>query len=328
MRTVKRVAATAVAVAAGLCSASGFVQAQDFPNKAVRFVIPYPPGGSTDLLGRFVGQKLSEVWKQPVVAENRPGAGGSIGAAIVAKAAPDGYTLVLGNSASHAAWELLNPSNTPYNSLRDFSPISMLAVSKLVLIVQPSLEVKTVRELVALAKSRPGRLNYGSPSIGSSPHLGMELFKTNAGVDILHIPYSGAAPARTALLAGAFEVYMGTLGGMVDFARQGKIRILAVVSDKRASEAPDIPSMAEAGFPGTEMDTWFGLLAPAGLPPTLVNRINADVRRAIDGEENRLQLVKIEFERATSTPQEFLALMQRERDKYTRLIRDANIKAQ
>jgi tripartite-type tricarboxylate transporter receptor subunit TctC len=275
-----------------------------------------------------VGQRLSELWKQPVIAENRPGAGGSIGAALVAKAPADGYALVLGNSASHGAYELLYPANPPYHSIRDFTPLSLLAMSKLVLVVKPSIEAKTARELVALAKAQPGKLNYASPSIGSSPHLGMELFKLNAGVDMVHVAFAGAAPARTALLAGTVDVYMGTVAGMMDLARQGKVRVLAAVSSRRAEEAPDIPSMTEAGYPGTEMDTWYGLLGPAGMPADLAAKINADIRRVVDGEEMRRQFVKLDFERSTGSPQEFLALMQREREKYARLIRDAKIKGE
>lgn len=300
---------------------------QVFPAKPVRLIIPYPAGGTTDMLGRIIGQRLSDLWKQPVLADNKPGAGGSIGAALVAKAPPDGYTLVLGNSASHGAYELLNPTNTPYHSIKDFAPISLLAMSKLALVVRPNLPAQSVRELVALAKAQPGKLNYGSPSIGSSPHLALELFKMGTGTDIVHIPYAGAAPARTALLAGSLDIYAGGVIAMVDMARSGKVRVLGVFSDKRAAEAPDVPTLAELGAP-TEMDTWYGLLAPAGTPADIVARLNTDTRRGADGEEIRQQLAKLDFERATGTVENFAALLIREREKMARIIRDAKIKAE
>jgi tripartite-type tricarboxylate transporter receptor subunit TctC len=306
----------------------GLAQAQQpFPAKPVRLVIPYPAGGTTDMLGRIVGQRLSDLWKQPVLADNRPGAGGSIGAALVAKSPPDGYSLVLGNSASHGAYELLNPANTPYHSIRDFSPISLLAMSKLALVVRPDLPAQSVKELVALAKSQPGKLNYGSPSIGSSPHLALELFKMVTGTDIVHIPYAGAAPARTALLAGSLDLYAGGVTAMTDMARSGKVRVLGVFSDKRAQEAPDVPTLAELGVPA-EMDTWYGLLGPAGMPADIVAKINADTRRGVDGEEIRVQLAKLDFERATGTADSFAALLVREREKMAKIIRDAKIKAE
>jgi tripartite-type tricarboxylate transporter receptor subunit TctC len=300
---------------------------QTFPNRPVRVVIPYPAGGTTDMLGRIIGQRLSDLWKQPVVADNKPGAGGSIGAALVAKAPPDGYTLVLGNSASHGAYELLNPTNTPYHSIRDFSPITLLAMSKLALVVRPNLPAQSVKELVALAKSQPGKLNYGSPSIGSSPHLAIELLKMVTGTDIVHIPYAGAAPARTALLAGSLDIYAGGVNAMTDMARSGKVRVLGVFSDKRAAEAPDVPTLAELGTPA-EMDTWYGLLAPAGTPADIVAKLNTDTRRGADGEEIRVQLAKLDFERATGTAEGFAALLVREREKMAKIIRDAKIKAE
>ena len=200
-------------------------------------------------------------------------------------------------------------------------------MSKLALVVRTTLPAQSVRELVSLAKAQPGKLNYGSPSVGSSPHLTLELFKMVAGVDLVHVPYAGAAPARTALLGGSLDVYAGGVTGMVDMARGGKIRVLGVFSDKRAEEAPELPTLAELGFPGAEMDTWYGLLAPAGTPPDIIARLNADTRRGADGEDIRVQFAKLDFERATGTPESFAALLLREREKMARIIRDAKIKA-
>lgn len=327
---LSRSAPLASALLASMLSLAGgtALAQQDYPNKPVRLVIPYPAGGTTDLLGRMTGQRLAALWKQPVIADNRPGAGGSLGAAAVAKAPADGYQLVLGNSASHGAWELLYPGNPPYNALRDFTPVSLLATTKLVLVVRAGLPARTAAELVAMARAKPGSLSYASPSVGSSPHLGMELFKMVAGIDIVHVPYAGAAPARTALLGGTVDAYMGGVQAMQELARADKVRVLGVVSGTRAADAPALPTLAEQGYAQAEIDTWYGLLAPAGLAPDLLSRLNAATRRVLDGDEVRAELAKLDFERATSTPQEFSALLAREREKLSRIIKTAGIKGE
>lgn len=321
-------AATAMTLMLATLTASPAGAQQDFPNKPVRLIIPFPAGGTTDMLGRMTGQRLAALWKQPVIADNRPGAGGSLGAAAVAKSPADGYTLVLGNSASNSTWELLYAGNPPYNSLRDFTPLTLLATSKLVLVSRGGLPAKTAAELVTIARAKPGALSYASPSVGSSPHLGMELFKMVAGVDIVHVPYAGAAPARTALLAGTVDVYMGGVLAMQELARADKVRVLGVVSATRSADAPAVPTLAEQGFAQAEIDTWYGLLGPAGLPAPLAERMSADTRRVLAPEEVRAELARLDFERTTSTPQEFTALLLREREKLARVIKTAGIKGE
>ncbi len=326
--SLTRPAHLAVTLLALMLSLSGSAAnaQQDYPNKPERLVIPYPAGGTTVLLGRMTGQRLAAQWKQPVIADNRPGAGGSLGAAAVARAPADGYLLVLGNSASHGAWELLYPGNPPYNAIRDFTPLSLLATTRLVLVVRAGLPVKTAAELVTMARAKPGALSYASPSVGSSPHLGMELFKMVAGIDIVHVPYAGAAPARTALLAGTVDAYMGGVQAMQELARADKVRVLGVVSATRATDAPTLPTLTEQGYAQAEIDTWYGLLAPAGLAPELITQLNAATRRALDGEDVRAELARLDFERAISSPQEFAALLAREREKLARIIKTAGIK--
>ena len=304
------------------------IHAQEFPSKAVRLVIPYPAGGTTDILGRTVAQKLSERWKQPVLVENRAGASGSIGAAFVARSAPDGYTLVLGNSASHGAYELLNPGKAPYDSLRDFAPITLLAIVKQVLVVPAAGDIKTISDLVAHARAKSGRMNYGSSSIGGAPHLAMELFKQVAGVDIVHIPFNGAAPAMTALLGGSIDVMFAAVPTATDMVRAGRIRALGMASSSRSGMLPDVPTMSEAGMPGVEMDSWFGLLAPAGAPRELLTRLNADTVRAVDGDETRDSFSRLGFERATGTAEALTALMKNERERVGRVIRQGGIKGE
>ena len=303
-------------------------RAQEFPAHAVRMVIPYPAGGTTDILGRTVAQRLSERWKQPVLVENRAGASGSIGAAFVARAAPDGYTLVLGNSASHGAYELLNPGKAPYDSLRDFAPITLLAIVKQVLVVPSAGDMRSIPDLVAQARTKAGRMNYGSSSIGGAPHLAMELFKQVASVDIVHIPFNGAAPAMTALLGGSIDVMFAAVPTATDMVRAGRIRALGMASSSRSGMLPDVPTMSEAGMPGVEMDSWFGLLAPAGMPRDLLARLNADTVRAVDGDETRDSFARLGFERATGTPEALTALMKNERERVGRVVRQANIKGE
>lgn len=304
------------------------LHAQEFPSRAVRLVVPYPAGGTTDILGRLVGQRLSERWKQPVVVENRAGASGSIGSAFVAKAAPDGYTLVLANSASHGAYELLNPGKAPYDSLRDFAPITLLAIVKQVLVVRPSLEARSAAELVGLAKANPGKLNYGSSAIGSAPQLAAELFKLVAGVDLVHVPFNGAAPAMNALLGGSIQVMFASAPTASEQVRAGKLRALGVASARRTPLLPDVPTMAEAGVAGVEMDSWFGLMAPAGVPRDLLARLNADTLRATDGEDVREAFAKIGYERATGTPEALTELMKSERERVGRVVREAKLKGE
>jgi tripartite-type tricarboxylate transporter receptor subunit TctC len=317
------------AVLASLTIACSTGWAQDaFPSRPVRIVVPYAAGGTTDIAARLLAQRLTAMWKQAVVVDNRVGASGSIGSALVAKAAPDGYTLVLGGGASHGAYELIYPDRAPYNSQRDFTPLSMLTFIRYVLVVNPTVPARTAKELVDLAKSEPGKMNYGSSAIGSAPQLAAELFKLTAGVDIVHVPFNGAGPAMTALLGGSIQVMFASAPTVAQHVKAGKLRALAAASTARASQLADVPTMAEAGIPGVEMDSWSGLLGPAGMPRPLVARINADVVKSVDGEEMRAAFAKLGFERVTSTPEGMAEFMRKERERVARIVRHAGIKGE
>lgn len=318
-----------VAIAALLLPASVCALAQDaFPVKPVRLVVPYAAGGTTDIAGRLLGQRLSALWKQTVVVDNRSGASGSIGSALVAKAAPDGYTLVLGGGASHGAYELINPERAPYNSLRDFTPLTLLTLIRYVLVVHPSVPARSAKELVELAKAQPGKLNYGSSAIGSAPQLAAELFKLAAGVEIVHVPYNGAGPAMTALLGGNIQVMFASAPTAAQQWKAGKLRALATASAARASQLPDVPTMTEAGIAGVEMDSWSGLLGPAGMPRALTARLNNDAVNSVAGEETREIFAKLGFERITSTPGQMVEFMRKERERVARIVRHAGIKGE
>jgi len=314
------------AVLAALTITCSSVWAQDpFPSKPVRLVVPYAAGGTTDIAGRLVGQRLSAMWKQAVVVDNRAGASGSIGSALVAKAAPDGYTLVLGGGASHGAFELINPGRAPYNSLRDFTPLSTLTSIRYVLVVHPGVPARSVKELVDLAKAQPGKLNYGSSAIGSAPQLAAELFKMTAGVDIVHVPFNGAGPAMNALLGGNIQVMFASAPTAAQQVKAGRLRALATASASRASQLADVPTIGEAGVPGAEMDSWSGLFGPAGMPRPLVMRLNADIVKSVDGEEMRGAFAKLGFDRFTSTPEAMAEFMRKERERVAKIVRHAGI---
>src|SRR6266581_3070123 len=249
---------------------------QSYPNKPVHIVVPFTAGSATDILARSFGQKLSEMWGQPVVVDNRPGAGGTIGAAIVAKSAPDGYTLLV-HSAAHA----YNPSiytDLSYDTARDFVEIAPLAGQPNVLVVAPSLGVKTVAELIALAKQKPGQLNFGSAGTGSGTHINGEKFKLAAGVDVVHIPYKGTPEALTDTIAGRVTYFFSPISAALPFVRDGKLTALAVSTAKRSSALPNVPTVADAGLPGFDYSLWVGLFAPAGTPAETVDKIARDVR--------------------------------------------------
>lgn len=299
-----------------------------YPIKPVRLVVPYAAGGTTDIAGRLLGQRLTLMWKQTVVVDNRVGASGSIGSALVARSAPDGYTLVLGGGASHGAYELINPGRAPYNSQRDFTPLSLLTFIRYVLVTHPSLTARTAKELVDFSKSQPGKLNYGSSAIGSAPHMAAELFKLTTGTDIVHVPYSGAGPALAALLGGNIQVMFASAPTVAQQWKAGKLRALGTASSARASQLPDVPTLAEAGIAGVEMDSWSGVLGPAGMASTLVTRLNNDIVKSVDGDDTREAFAKLGFERATSTPQAMTEFMRKERERVARIVKHAGIKGE
>ena len=300
--------------------------AQTYPSKPIRFVVPYPAGGPLDTVARLLGQKVSENVKQPVIVDNKPGAGGNIGADVVAKSAPDGYTILMGAVATHA----INPTlyaAIPYDPIRDFQPITQVASTPNVLIVNASVPAADVREFIAYAKSHPGKLNFGSGSTGSAGHLAGELFKAMAGVDMVHVPYKGAAPAMQDLIAGQVQLMFDNYASASTQVRAGKVKALAVTTAKRSSLAPDLPTIAEAGLPGFDINTWFGVFAPAGTPQAIVERLHAEFTRALAQPGVRERMTNLGAEPVGNRPEEFAAYIQSEAGKYARVIKASGAKA-
>lgn len=325
MRDIKSVLAM-FAVACLGCAPLGFVQAQGYPSKPVRVVITFPPGSATDIVGRVVTQKLSEFWGQPVLAENRGGAGGSIGSAAVAKAAPDGYTLLI-NSNAHA----VNPSiyaQLPYDTQKDFTDIAPLSGQPNVLVVNPGSSIKSVREFIAEAKAKPGQINFAHAGIGSGTHLNTEKFKLATGIDFVQVPYKGTQEVLTDLFGGRVTSYFAPISPIIPAVREGKLRALAVSSAKRSASLPDVPTVAEAGVPGFEFTLWFGLWGPAGMPADVVSQINRDMNRALAVAEVRERLAKLGNDTMSMTPQEFSGFVRKEIADYARIVKAAGIKPQ
>ena len=299
--------------------------AQPFPSKPVKLVIPFPPGGSLDNVGRLLAQKISESWGQQVVIENKPGAGGNIGADAVAKSPPDGYTVVMGALSTHA----VNPSlyaTMPYDAVKDFSPLSLVAITPNVLIVKTATPIASVKDLVAYAKSHPGKTNFGSGSNGSAGHLAGELFKIETGTDVMHIPYKGGAPALAALLAGDTQFMFDNLANAMAQVKGGTVRAIAVTTAQRSKLVPDLPTMAEGGLAGFDISTWFGLMAPAGTPPDVVARWNAEIVKALNAPDVREKMLAQGAEPAPMSPQEFAAFIAKERDKYAKIVKASGAK--
>ena len=305
---------------------NNFALAQEYPVKAIRFIAPNLPGGPTDILARLIGQKLAESFGHPVVIENRAGAGGNIGTELAAKSAPDGYTLLMGAVATHA----INPSlysKIPYDPVKDFAPVALVAQVPNILVVNPAVPAKTVRELIDLARAKPGTLNFGSGSTGSTGHLAGELFNTMAGVKMVHIPYKGAAPATADLLGGQVQLMFDNLASALPNVKAGKLRALAVTTLARSPAIPELPTIAESGLPGFDLTTWFGLLVPAGTPPEIVARLNAEIVRALDAKDMRERLDKMGAEPlSNNTPERFAAFIRSEAAKYARVVKDSGAK--
>ncbi len=318
------------ALAAGLAALAFFAappaSSQGFPSKPIHFVVPYPAGGPLDTVARLLGQKVSESVKQPVIVDNKPGAGGNIGADAVAKSPPDGYTILMGAVATHA----INPTlyaNIPYDPVKDFAPVTQVASTPNVLVVNPSLPVRDVREFIAYAKAHPGQLNFGSGSTGSAGHLAGELFKTMAGVQMVHVPYKGAGPAMQDLIGGQIQLMFDNLASSLGQIRAGKVRALAVTTAKRSSLAPELPTIAESGLPGFDISTWFGVFAPGGTPPAVVARLHDEFARALAAPDVREKMLNLGAEPVGNTPAQFAAYIRSEAEKYARLVRASGAKA-
>ncbi|MEW6258187.1 MAG: tripartite tricarboxylate transporter substrate binding protein [Pseudomonadota bacterium] len=278
--------------------------AETYPSKPVKLIVPYPAGGTTDIIARLIATQLSEKFGQPFVVDNRAGASGAIGASAVAKSAPDGYTLLMGTANTHGINSALQKS-LPYDALKDFAPVTVVASTPNVIVVNPAFPAKTLQELIALAKAEPGKLNYGSTSSGGSPHMSAELLKMMTGINITHVPYKGAAPMLTDLAGGHIPIGFDNLPSAMPFIESGKLRALAVTTAKRWPGAPNIPTVAESGVPGYEVSGWFGILAPAGTPPAIVDQLQKAVAEAVAKPEVRKQLETVGAEPVANTPQAF-----------------------
>lgn len=300
--------------------------AQSYPAKPIRIIAAQSAGGVTDALARTFAQKFNEAWKQPVVVENRPGAGGAVGTEVAVRAAPDGYTLLL----SSAGPIVINPSLYPalaYEPLKALIPIAFIASSALVLVTHPSVPATSVEQLIALAKARPARLTYGSGGSGSPPHLTAELFKTEAGVDITHIPFKGSAPSVLALVGGQIDLSFSTIVIVLPQVNAGRLRALAVTSPRRSKTMPALPTMMEAGMPGFESQQWFGLFGPSGLPTEIVSRLNLEAARIVASPEMRERLANDGAEPGALTQREFTAFLQSDAARWARVVKLSGAKA-
>ena len=306
-------------------AAGGVAQAADFPNRQVRWIVPFAPGGPVDILSRAIAEKLSQRWGQVVVIDNRGGAGGSIGTDIVAKAAPDGYTLMTGHVGTHAINATLY-RKLPYDPVRDFTPISMAAYMPLALVIHPSVPAKNVKELVALAKAQPGKLNYASAGIGGPTQLTAEVFKRTAGVDIVHVAYKGNTAALTDLITGEVQMMFSNLLTSMPHVRSGKLRAIGLSSARRSAYVPELRTIAESGLAGFDVTPWYGVLAPAGLPPPLLRKLNAEVAETLVLPDMQKRLVAQGIDLASNTPEQFSDLIKSELVRWRKIVRDSGAK--
>jgi tripartite-type tricarboxylate transporter receptor subunit TctC len=310
----------------GLVLAQGCARAQEaWPVKPIRFILPFPPGGGTDILGRIISERLSGSLGQPVVIENRGGAGGNVGAEIAAKSAPDGYTIVLVAPSLAISPSLYSRLN--YDPVKDFAPVSLVATVPNVMITHPSVPARTLAEFIALAKTRPGGMNFGSGGNGTSNHLAGELFNIVAGVKLVHVPYKGVNLAMNDVLSGQIHLVVIGVPAAAPHIKAGKLRALALVAPQRAAALPEVPTVAEAGLTNFEVTTWYGVLAPAGTPRPVVTRLNAELVRIMHAPELRERLAALATDPVTSTPEEFADYIKREIAKWGEVVRQAGLKA-
>ncbi len=303
------------------------VHAQQYPTKPVRLIVAYPPGGGTDIVGRMMAQKLSENFGHTVIVDNRGGATGNIGTEIAARAAPDGYTLLMGNVAPNA----INVSlfkKIPFDPVKNFAPISLIAATPNILVVNPGVPVKTVKDLIALAKAKPGVFNYASAGIGSSSHLAGALFGILTHTDIVHVPYKGGGIALVDVLSGQTQLYFATMPAAMPHVKSGKLRPVAVTTERRSQTLPELPTIAETGVAGYEASTWYGLLAPAQTPRAIVTRLHGESVKILAAPDMRSKLASQGFEPVGNTPEQFAAYIQSEIAKWGKVIRDAGIRAE
>ncbi len=314
------------AIVTGIGAAVAPALAQDYPSKPVRIIVPFAPGG-VDVTARIIAERLTATLGQPFIVENRPGAGGSVGAKMVASSDPDGHTLMFSTPGPVVVSPLIN-RNAGYDAVKNFAPVAIVSQSPLLLVVHPSLPVKTVKELVAYAKANPGRVHFPSPGFGTQPHLVGEMFKSATNLDIVHVPYRGSAPAITDLLAGQMQIYFDNFANVLQHVEGGKLRPLAVTGDARSPQLPDVPTMEQSGYGSIAATYWNGLLAPAGTPAAVVARLNAAVNQALAGPEVRAALSKLGSDPKSETPQAFAGFIAAEAERWGKVVRDANIKVE
>ena len=315
-----------IAAAIGVIGLTSNGHAQQYPTKPIRIVVPFPPGGFSDVFSRVLGAEMSKSWAQQVVVDNRPGAGGNIGSDIVAKAAPDGYTLVMGTIGTHAINATLF-SKMPYDPIRDFTPVAFVVEAEGLLVVHPSLPVKTAKELIALARSKPAELTYASAGAGTTSHLAGELFKTMAKVDITHVPYKGNVPAITDLLSGQTSMLFATLPTVLPQVQAKRLRGVAVLGGRRSTAVPDMPTLAESGLRGFEVNNWSGILAPAGTPSAVVSKLNTEIVRIMQLPDVQARLPREGLRFVAMTPQQFSDFVRSEKDKWAPIVKATGAKA-
>jgi tripartite-type tricarboxylate transporter receptor subunit TctC len=319
---LRRVVVCAIALA--MVSWSGACSAAAFPDRPVHIVVPFPPGGSNDVVARFLGVKLFELWGQPVIIDNRAGAGGNIGAEAVARSAPDGYTLLLTAPGPLAVNQSLYPHLT-FDPVADFAPVALIAAVQIVLAVNPAVKANNVTELIALARAAPGTMNFGSSGYGSTNHLAGELLKTLAGISIVHVPYRGAAPAMNDLISGQIPILFDNMPAVRPQALAGAIRALAVAGHSRSRLFPDLPTMVESGVPGFEASSWFGLVAPAKTPPEVIKALIGDVMKVLKDPDMATKLGDVGAEPGSISGDEFGAFLRAEADKWGKVVKDAGV---
>ena len=317
----------ALAFASLLCCSTGHlaVAQSGYPTKPVRVLVPFPPGGPADALARIVGDKLGQSLGQPFVIENKPGAGGNIGMEQGAKAAADGYTLTLAPAGNLTIAPSLYPK-LPYDPAKDYAPITVLANVPNILITATTVPARTLRDLITLAKARPGTLNFASPGNGSGAHLAGELFKNMAGIDIVHVPFNGVGPAMNALLAGNVQIFFAQSSAALPYIRSGKVTALGVASAKRIASAPELPTIAEAGLPDFEVTSWYALVAPAGTPSAVIEKLNAEAVKMLASSEVQDRLTALGVEPVGNSPSEFQAMQKSETARWAKLAKDANLR--
>ena len=313
-------------LAAALIAVSPFVAAQDYPVRPIRMVVPFAPGGGSDISGRILAEGLHQALGQNVVVDNRAGAGSTIGADIVSKASPDGYTLLLGNISM--AFNAALYKKLPYDTLRDFTPVSLVVEQPNIIVAHPSLPAKTLKEFIALARSTPGKLAYGSAGVGSGTHLVMEMLLLTLKIDMVHVPYKGTGPALTALLGNEISVFLSTFASALPHVKSGRLHTFGVTSAKRASALPGVPTVAEAGVPGFEYSTWYGLLVPGGTPHTIVEKLNKATVGLLNSPEIRQRYLTQGMEPIPSTSADYAARLKSEMEKWAKVVHAANIPQQ